>query len=746
MRITGGFLVKGGRGARRLAGLTIALGLLLLGATSTATSAFVGEGCANEARRIEQGSTFLPECRAYELVSPPDGTPYLEEHPESNYEPTWLPRSLGVRASSLGGRIAWYSLYPVSSSPGGGYYDLSTRGSGGWANVDTTPGLSTTNSLAVACKPLMFFAADLSKGVLTDGMQSAGSGGATTGGSSGGVCGANDPTLVEGEPEGFQNVFLRDTATGGYSLANVTPADVAPGNAYFQDASDDFSHLLFADEAELTHGAPAGASLYELAGGAVHLVTVLPDGTLSTGSLPGAVNNGNEKGTAPITHPMSADGTRVVFENFENHNLYLRENVEQAEESALGPGGECLESAKACTVQLDASQAGGTGGGGAFLAANAEDTKVFFTDDAGAGLTADTVPGSGQNLYEYDTQTSVLTDLTPAGELGLSGLSAISDDGSYLYLVATGALIGNATAGQPNLYVFHAGSVRLIATLAGGKEEQHDWLASESTARVSLDGRYLGFNSGLSLTGYDNNDPVTGEALFEVFLYDAVANTLACISCDPSGTPPSGPALIPVADESSQSPSPVYVSRNVLDDGRVFFDSADPIASGAVNGKTNVYEYAGGHISLISTGVSSESSFFLDTGADGGDVYFATSQHLVRGDTATGQRLYDARAGGGFPEAQVPPSPCAGEECRAPVGGLPVFAAPVSVGFQGSGNPRSQPVSKPAVRALTRKQKLQRSLARCRREKNRRKRAACVRRAQEHNGVRPVTVKRGGGK
>src|SRR5665811_2508507 len=117
---------------------------------------------------------------------------------------------------------------------------------------------------------------------------------------------------------------------------------------------------------------------------------------------------------------------------------------------------------RSCTVQLDASKAGGTGGNGVFLAANSTGTTVFFTDLADAKLTADTTEGSGQHLYEYETQTGHLTDLTPAGDLQLDGLSGISDDGRYLYLVAHAALATGAVAGQPNLYRFHEGVPQFI--------------------------------------------------------------------------------------------------------------------------------------------------------------------------------------------------------------------------------------------------------------------------------------------
>jgi hypothetical protein len=669
--------------------------------------------CPNAMLRASQSATFLTDCRAYELVSPPEGVPQLALG-------THYP--IGARASSAGNRIAWYSFYPLSSSLGGEFYKLSTRGPGGWSTEPVGPGLSPTSSSSPDCLPQMFFSNDLSQGILTDGRFSPGP-------EQAGDCPGNDPPLVAGEPEGSQNLFLRDTATGAYTLVDVTPQGAKPNDAWFQDASNDFSHLVFEDDAKLTTNAPPSASLYEWVSGAVSLVTVLPNGTPTVGSLPGAVTGGgNFRGTAPITHPVSADGTRVIFES--EGKLFLRENVEQGLESAPGPGSEC---ANACTVQLDAS----LGGGGSFIAADTSDTKVYLTDGSGAS----------QRLYEYDTLSGRLNDLTPAGALGLDGLSGISDDGSYLYLVAQAALDAEATAGQPNLYVFHDGSIKFIATLEPLRDSR-DWTPTELTGRASPNGRYLGFNSVQSLTGYDNT-PVQSEdcavegvpGCEEIFLYDAQQNELRCVSCASSGVRPTASAELPGAESASDGVGPVYIQRSVLDDGHVFFDTASPLLRGAANGVSNVYEYQGEHLSLISTGISESNAFFYDANSTGSDVYFVTTQHLVRNDSGNGMRLYDARIDGGFPEAELP-QPCSGEGCIVSSGD--VLAAPTlpTTGLQGSGN---LVLSKHKVMVLTRRQKLERALRVCQRKKNKRKRASCKRQAHRRYAV-SSKVKRGAGK
>lgn len=703
----------------------LALITLILGASLTAASAVGAEPCPNEAIRGTQSATALPDCRAYELVSPPGGVPYMRGG--ANH------LSIGAQASSLGGGIAWYSLYPLPGSLGG-QNNLSRRGPGGWTTESVIPSSSTRQNTNASCDPAMFFSSDLSMGVLLAGWGSVGGDGEP---GEEGYCGSNDPSLVAGEPEGVQNIFVRDGATGAYSLVNASTVGGPPADAFFQDASADFSHVLFTDSAPMTASAPAGANLYEWVGGGVHLVTVLPDGAPSVGVLPGAVvEQLDNRGTASVTHPMSADGTRVVFES--GGALYLRVNVAR-EQSPIGPGGVCLESDKACTVQLDASRTGGQGGGGVFLAANAADTKVFFSDEE--ALTAGSAGGAGQHLYEYDTLSGTLVDLTPAGGLALDGLSGISDDGSYLYFGAGGVLASGATLGEPNLYVWHDGKFGFIATLTA--EDYRDLSPGVSTARVSPNGRYLGFTSVQSLTGYDNQPAPSGRCLnlgvsapcAEIFLYDATAASLSCVSCGAPDKQPTGPTEIQYAEETTESVAGlVHLQRNVLDDGRVFFDSANSLLPAAANGVSNVYEYSGAQLSLISSGSSPENSYFYDASPNGDDVFFITAQHLVSRDAGNSVALYDARTGGGFPEPAAAAA-CGGEGCKGPGAAAPAVDVLASTGLQGAGNLPAPTVGhtgavKSKRKVLTRKQKLHRALVQCRHEKKKYKRAACERRAR----------------
>jgi hypothetical protein len=662
-------------------GLALALGLAVaLGLMAYAPVVAIAGTCDNEAVRVEQASPFLPECRAYELVSPLGATAYVAAGGSVD----------GARAaeglSASDGGISWFSYYPPPGLSGASMDLLSTRDSSGWRTQDVMPPQSTSSGAFLGCAGYTYFSADLARGVLADGREQ---------------CPHNDPPLVENEPEGFENLFLHDFSTESYSLVNVTPSTEAPGEALFEDASTDFTHVVFSENAKLTPSAPPGEDLYEWVGRQVHLVSILPNGTPVTGRLvDGASESGGTVfvGFAPFVHSVSADGSRVIFES--GGNLYERENAEM-EQSQLSPEGVCLESNMACTVQVDASAASGLGGGGRFIAATAQGTDVFFTDGGVKKLTGDTVPSSGQNLYEFDLETGKLTNLTPFAPAQVLGLVGLGEEGNawHLYIAAEGSF-GQANAeghepqpNAPNLYEFSPGSpVAFVATLASS--DSHDWGTAEPTASGSPNGRYLVFSSGAQLTGYNNLDAATGEPDSELFLYDSAVQRLVCVSCGPANVLPVGSTRIVTAESASVTGwAPGYLRRNVFNDGRVVFETPNALVAGDVNGRTDVYMYEGGHAQLISSGTSTADSHFYEasglnplTGREGEDVFFATSQHLIRGDTSNGPALYDARVEGGFPEPAGEAQGCSGESCRGESPSAQSSNPSASATFTGLGN------------------------------------------------------------
>ena len=755
---------------RESRGVVVLVVLFLSGLVSVASAGAAGS-CSNETVRAEQGSTFLPDCRAYELVSP-GSNPLVGSEAAEGAE--------AERASVTGEGIAYASRYPAVGASRSGFDYLARRGSGGWSVEEVEPQSSPEAAEELLCEPYVYFSADLSRSVLSDGWDIA----EQKPGES--YCQSSEEQLAAGAPAGYGNLYYRE-GSGPYSLVNVTPNTAVPANARLQDASEDLGHVLFSEEAKLTgigtgEEAPAGYDLYEWSGGTVRLVTFLPNGKPVEGRLADGGNHKEGGGTyegypfalAPDTHAMSVDGERVFFyaEHEGSLGLYLREHAMRAQSVVYssGPnvgkvnGEQCEEPAKACTIEIDVSHGVGASGGGVFWDASVDGSRVFFADErnltAGAGAATEE-----PDLYEYDVVTKALVDVTPealaGGPANARGFSGASEDGSYLYFVADGAFVSThengekdiAQAGKPNLYLYHEGTLTFIATLRGesghypSEQDFSDWQEEgmntnkgELSARVSPNGIYIGFTSINEVTHFNNTDASTHKSDKEIFLYDAADNGLVCVSCVP-GERPSGNTELPLASRFSQKPFgvPAYLSRNVLDDGRVFFTTPNAlIPSLDTNGEEDVYEYEEGQVHLISGGKGSGGSVFYDASESGNDVFFVTGQSLVAADKDGYDSIYDARVGGGFEaeSAAVEPEPCKSEEgCRAPAHEAPSEQFPASSTLAGPGNllapsPKPEEVAK---RALTRAQKLANALKACKRKpKSRRK--SCEAQARKRFG------------
>lgn len=734
---TKGMMYVGGVGAR----LVLLLAVCLL---ARATPAWAAGACPNEAVRAEQGAAgmALPECRAYELVSAPGSVPALG--------------SVSTISALNGDRFAYGVSQPAPDSEVEGTSLLATREVGGWSVQNVTPpqgGLHDSDE--DACNPSVFYSAELTAGVLSDGW-------ITYEGGEEQVCEGDYPLLVSGEPRGAANLFLRDNEDGSYKLIDQVAAGVAPSNALLEDATPDLSRIVFAQEAALTPEAPAGLDLYEWAGGGVRLVSFLPDGEPVPGTLanthPGEFHSAaGISGTATFTHAISSSGETVFF--YYDGDLYARLHAEQE----AGTGATCSAGvAEACTVQIDAAAPGATGpgGDGTFVYAGEDGSRVFFTDSNRLTVNSTAKPEE-PDLYEYDLEIASLTDLTvsatsPAEVLGFSGASA---DGSYVYFVARGVLTGDQVNGygksairrEANLYLYHAGVTTFIATLEDS-DDAYDWQDLGTTSRVSPNGQYLAFDSVRPLTDSDNEplepQDCQGDRCAEIFLYDAQDNELACASCAQDEEAPTGPAQIAGPGHELTTPeSPMYQSRELLEGGRLFFDTRTPLVPQATNGVANVYEYEEGAVHLISSGASAGASTFLDASASGNDVFFATSQGLMASDTDNGDSVYDARVDGGFPatarEATATPACESVEACQAPPSEAPAQLFPASSALVGGGNltaPLVPITPQPPVgeastkRSLTRSQKLAHALKVCA-KRPRRKRVACKAQAHKQYGA-----------
>ncbi len=668
--------------------------------------------CPNEVFRAGRPSAALPDCRAYEQVSPTEKNGYAGVN--DGYPSQATPDGDGLAYLAFG-----VFADAASGSLPNGY--VARRSQSGWATTSVAP--PNPDPTPPGGSPVTYdFSSDLSQGVVKVSLQS----------------------LAEGAPSTTSNLFL--AAGGAYSWVNHVPPpvllpDECPLPSFgvlcwqivdlvtFAGASADFRHVLYearANVIDFEDFETLYRSDFENGSWHVSLAGVLPNGEPApAGSTAGSgssifYSSVGAAASKRVANAISADGSRVTFQAASNEGT--------PPEAGQGGMTQVYQRIGNQTIELSAPAPGATPANPApqpatFWAASRDGLRVFFSSAAELTTPSNTGPANeGVDLYEFDSRggTGKLTDLTVdsagAGAEVLGVLDA-SADGSYVYFVARGQLDGGkGEAGKPNLYVVHDGAAPVfIATLAEGTADEGNWIpaAVMRESYVTPEGSHLAFTSFNSLptanfpAGYDNINPATGEPEREVYSYSAASGELVCASCNPSGAPPVGPGLLggvrrPGAKGFSQS-SPFHAVRAVSEGGgRVFFTSPDPLVAAVptTNTEAKVYEYErageggcvtpGGCVSLLSGPTSKQEAVFLDADVGGNNAFFVTYDQLAASDRDNLPDVYDARVGGGLPEPPPAP-PCEGQGCRGAgsSAGVPEGAATPS--FHGTGNVHRKP-------------------------------------------------------
>jgi DNA-binding beta-propeller fold protein YncE len=680
------------------------------------------KSCPNQEFRTG-ASAQLPNCRAYEMVSPLD----------KNNSDVSIPDE-GHTMSAAGGDSFTFTVLAAAfgdplSAPLAPQYISRRDPEAGWLtqSIDPPrklPSLYTVpNSIDLQYR---VFSEDLCSGWLIQ---------------------YTDVPLAAGAPAGVPNLYRRHNCgpeEGSYELITmVAPAEPAPGfseatepakSFYFprpQGFCNDGATTVFSAPAKLTEDAANKdlRQVYASSNGQLHAVSVLPKGKAlgthaSTGTQQGANAAFNE---ASLSHAVAEDCSRIFWSAAAPGAsgtkptrdedgiggsgdlpgpIYVRVNPLQPQSKLEAQ--KCIQPEKACSLPVSE-------------AANAR----FLTADV-KGKTA--IYSTAGDLFEFDVDKAIAGEPEAATTLiahKVKGILGASDDATRIYLVSEEALDEGALAGEANLYLYERGvGFSFIGTLSATDVSQSipssiNLIPKLRSARVSPDGLHAAFASNASLTGYDNTDANSGQADTEAFLYDATANAgagqLLCASCNPSGARPVGREVASVSNGSvvlwAGARLPGWISQlhpgNLLstDGSRLFFESFEALIPRDTNGKQDVYEWEratsksdclenvggelyvaaqGGCLSMISSGQSAEDAYLADASADGRDVFFATSASLLAQDFSL-RDLYDARVDGGFPGPQAPAPECEGEACQGTAFN-PDDPTPASSAFEGAGN------------------------------------------------------------
>ena len=621
--------------------------------------------CGNEAFRTGP-SANLPDCRAYELVSPANKQGAKEM---LFYHNVGVPASVIVgedgehvtMAAALG--VNWGT---VGQSP----YLFSRLEGMGWPMTTGAPQPQTGGDT---------YQVELSS---ADATQIAFGSGSGTGEAS--------------EATGLHR-FEVGPVGGPYRTVETIPDKelAMAASAGWQAANGDFSKLVLATIdrtlGEEPTGTKSGYDLYEYtAASGLRQLNVSGEQAETIGRCGAKMVFGGEyssegsAGRDSSAHSVSTDGSRVFFEAVPGSNctepshLYMRVNGTE-------------------TVDIGAYT---------FLAANPNGSRVLLESEAGAHeallydseteSTPTPLPGlggfgpshvgltvssdlstayftQGDSLYRYDIADEALSLVTVGG----GGQAEVSPDGRYYYWVGS-------AAGMPVGGVMRYDSVEnVLECISCASPFDPD---PKQPAFLD-DGDFSGV-PGLS-GGLPAYTSVSGNGDFAFFTTPAAlvpqdANGEVPIEIAAPGEPPTSGGLYQDPGDTTSPSSDVYEWRR---------DGVDSCARPQ------------GCVALISDGRKGYHVDLLGVADEGRDVFFYSRSQLVPQDTDNAGDIYDARIGGGFAPPPSPPVECEGDACSTPPA-APNDVTPSSTSFTGSGNLSSAAAPKAKVTKPKSKKKI----------------------------------------
>jgi hypothetical protein len=676
--------------------------------TFSAPSPEPADTCPNAAYRVGS-STGLPDCRAYEMVSP-----VVKNGGDVSGE------AFGqTLASESGERVEFMSktgFGEVAGSGNAGYSQyVAERRPDGWVSKGITPTPNVANGGQVFGykTEAMEFSSDLN------------------------IAGVVGYSLPEGPSTAMpksENLYLEETLTGKLPVALTDPSkDAEPFPSFFPSfflqvfgkpelggATPSLDVVTFASRLNFLPEADGSAFLsykaYVYEHGTLKMLGVLPDGSIPPGGSKLVSEGESPRGRDDLAiegkDTVSTDGSRILFEvNELPGQLFMRKN---GTTSVMVTESETSEPATADNVELEA--------------ATPDLKHVVFRSST---RLLDSAPeGGGLYMYTDSPSPESESNLTYVGNTYVGEEKAvlgISEDGSLIYY--TDAYV---------VHLWDTGQTRQVAPELGvAVNGELEAGVRIGTARVSPDGQTVAFMAKTNLTADAQVRPRSlGSGNGVMYVYKAATSTLRCVSC-PATRAMSATGVeteVHASNGGTRLHEP-YLPRFMSSDGRyVFFNTAEALVPQDTNGVTDAYEYdtVMGGLSLLSTGTGEDGAWFVEASADGRDAFVVTGQKLSRWDPDKLVDVYDVRVDGGLPEPPVPGVPCAGDACQGTPSAAPSFNT--ASGFSGLGNPSFSRTGKVKSKAKS-SLRLRRALAVCHR-KPERKRAGCERVARKRYGAR----------
>jgi hypothetical protein len=629
--------IRGEVGAGLIVG-TVALvaSLGFIGLLGSPVPPAAAAACPNEAVRIGL-SANLPDCRAYELVTPPDTNglmPFggIGVH-TSKFDGAAANAGLAIDTPSVsadGESFLWLIVgTTIPGTDGGGINNQyrADRSATGWSSrlqgPDSTEAQVGVGGGATADFEYQAFTVQ-GTGLLLpipnssmtwmrqpdDSFRPVGEG-----------------TLpAEPDTDGYENGFADDLFD---QLAYITPT--GDHQIFYGNHGEVFGQPIV----PLTSNAPAEgiSAVYDRTPDGLHLASILPDGTTPT-------NDSIYSGASP-------DGSVIAFlvsDGF-NATLYARIDNQTTQEIVSG----------------------------AFSGikfAGASNQRVFYWQ--------------GGNLYVYDLDSEETTAITSSGD---ATYVRVSKDGSRVFFLSETQLDGpKGVAGQPNLYVWDGSDIAFIGTtltadtnatvttseqFRGGIDywvtrdgfpwsPAAHWRGNQNTTRATANGSVFVFTSDANLTGQNPGNH------FQVYRYLAESADLACVSCPTDGSNTTGDSFL--TDGGVEAGTATEIPNLTEDGGTVFFETLQDLVPRDSDGRFSVYEWRAGSLAMLSSGATARGDHIVGATPDGSQVFISTTDRLVPDAQVGGvSAIYDVRMNGGFPPLPEKPD-CSGASCPAQTG------------------------------------------------------------------------------
>lgn len=572
---------------------------------STYTPFTYDTNCPNQEFRTGP-SASLPDCRAYEMVSPVD-----KNGADVGIAGAQTFSDIGLNQSALSGDKFTYtsagSFANQLSSANANQY-IATRGPDGWVSDGINPPMEKTvfdvyDIPYMIDLPFLGFTEDLSHAW---------------------VLNANKIPLTPDAITGFGNLYRRDNSSGSFEAVTAGPPPTFYGGfdnhkgmeLEFRGASADLEHQAFDARAGLTVDAASAAAssevprqAYDYSDGELHLVSVYPSGTAAlegayVGSTPlerfGTAENSR---LAQVQGAVSEDGSRIVWSSsFRDgqRRIYVRENPAEPQSSQLHGGATGfgkVTSGSTEVTSLTAAAGRGVFTSGSPLVTGVETLEVSGIEGgtfvAGQPVSAPGTVPPGTTVISAERESFGKFKLTLSASAEASGGGVlIRSDGPAPFAVGQ-AIAGQGIAPGTTITAVAPGVLTLSAPGTQTTASNNVLVASSECTEPDK-----------ACTIPVSDTVSSGSADFWGASTDG-SKIIFSVRTDP-GTGGRGQGDLYEFDVDTGTPTLIALkTRGVLGTSRnlshVYFVSTANLAAGAVAGANNVYLAHNGDFSLVAT-------------------------------------------------------------------------------------------------------------------------------------------------